>query len=401
MPLIDKIGASRRQVVLAGGILVLLLALLLALYVTVLRSPYKVLFSDLRPAEAATVIAELEQTKTPYRLSDEGRTILVPAHLADAARISVEGQDLPLTGTVGFELFNKSDMGLTEFAQQINYRRALQGELARTIMTLEGLESARVHLTLPDTAVFRQDRRPAKASVTLIPRKDYLLEPATVEGVRRLVAAAVADLDVASVVILDSRGVVISTEVASQRISAPDASAYGLDGIYGEAVRLALRDYLSPRTVEVVITAPPSAQAMLGSGEFSPEARDFPIRVQVLIEGPLTADQEGQARQLAILAARLDPALGDSLLITPLPPLNASPPVATPQAPAAQSPSPTTASEEIGWLAAAMFGGALLILLLLGWRSRQAAEYRRLTPDQKTDYVARLRRLLEEPAGGV
>src|SRR5580692_9338560 len=129
--------ASRsRQVLIAGAAFAVFLLIGTVVYLVFVRVPYSPLFTDVRPAEAASIVAQLDKTKTPYRLTNGGATILVPANLVDATRLSVMSDDLPLKGMVGFELFNKSDMGLTEFAQKIDYQRALQGELARTIMTL-------------------------------------------------------------------------------------------------------------------------------------------------------------------------------------------------------------------------------------------------------------------------
>jgi len=111
----------------------LLCALLVALYFAFLRQGYAVLFTGLRTADASAVVAALDEKKVPYRLEEHGTRILVPSSLVDSTRLAVMGDELPLKGMVGFELFNRSDMGLTEFAQRINYQRALQGELARSM----------------------------------------------------------------------------------------------------------------------------------------------------------------------------------------------------------------------------------------------------------------------------
>src|SRR5688572_70501 len=130
-------------------------ALLAAGYYFFLRTEYAVLYSDLRPADASAVVAELDGRGIAYQLRDAGSTIAVAADGADAARLAIAGSHVPSRAAVGFELFNESDMGLTDFAQRINYQRALQGELARTIMTISGVESARVHLALPERSLFR------------------------------------------------------------------------------------------------------------------------------------------------------------------------------------------------------------------------------------------------------
>jgi flagellar basal-body M-ring protein/flagellar hook-basal body protein fliF len=206
--------SQTRQVLLIVAAFVVVCTISVAGYFTFLRTPYEALFSSLRTSDAATIVADLVKKKVPYRLKDGGSTILVPAGVADSTRLDVMSEDLPIKGQVGFELFNKSDMGLTEFAQKINYQRALQGELARTIMTLDSVDTARVHLSLPDPSVFREDKRPPKASATLIPRPGRLVPGAAVAGIRRLIAAAVPDLDPVDVVILDQHGDVLAGDPA-------------------------------------------------------------------------------------------------------------------------------------------------------------------------------------------
>ena len=134
--------------------------LIIAAFVTLgtwlLRTDYQVLFADLAPQDASTMVSELEKLKTPYRLSNGGNTILVPADIVHKTRLKLVGKDLPLRGAVGFELFNDSEVGMTEFAQKVNYQRALQGELTRTILAIEDVLSARVHLVLSEQGLFKK-----------------------------------------------------------------------------------------------------------------------------------------------------------------------------------------------------------------------------------------------------
>ncbi len=194
-----------RQLVLAG-VIVLVLTLLGASLWWWLRPEYQLVFSELRPADAATFAAELERRKIRYKLSDDERSLLVAGEDVRALRLKLMSQDLPVRGGVGFELFNNSSFGLTEFAQKVNYQRALQGELARTITSLAEVESARVHLSMPEASMFRRAANRPKASVALAMRGGAELEPATVRGIQRLVAAAVPELEVADVTVLDARG---------------------------------------------------------------------------------------------------------------------------------------------------------------------------------------------------
>ena len=152
MELTDGNPLALRRVLFIGAPVLLLL---LGIYWFALRTRYEPIMTAVAPDEAVEVVKVLETKKIAYRLADEGHTILVASAEADRARLELVGSELPIRGQVGFELFNQSDMGLTEFAQKINYQRALQGELARTILLLKGIESVRVHLGLPERAAER------------------------------------------------------------------------------------------------------------------------------------------------------------------------------------------------------------------------------------------------------
>ncbi len=176
----------------------------------VMHPPYGVLFRDLRESDAAEITATLDQMQMPYRLADEGKTILVPDGQVYETRMKLVSQGVPKGGSVGFELFKDSDYGVTEFAQKINFQRALQGELERTISALDEVASARVHLTIRRSDLFAPDQDPSKASVTLSLRPNKHLDAREVAGVQRLVASAVDGLAPETVVVLDDKGMVLS-----------------------------------------------------------------------------------------------------------------------------------------------------------------------------------------------
>ncbi|MDE3071442.1 MAG: flagellar M-ring protein FliF [Pseudomonadota bacterium] len=172
--------------------------------------PYGVLFGELRESDAAEITAALSQMQVPYRLADEGKTILVPAEQVYGTRMKLVSQGVPKGGSVGFELFKDSDYGVTEFAQKVNFQRALQGELERTISSLSEVESARVHLTIHHPSLFERGQETSKASVTLNLRPHKRLDAREVVGIQRLVASAVEELKPDSVVVLDGKGLVLS-----------------------------------------------------------------------------------------------------------------------------------------------------------------------------------------------
>jgi flagellar M-ring protein FliF len=216
----QQLGRADRAVrELAGGetqkagfvlLALIILGVAVAAVLWALRDDYQPLFTELDPRDAAAITAELERMKVPYRIGDDGATVLVAGDRVHATRLKVMGKGIDLKGTVGFEIFNTSDFGMTEFAQRINYQRALQGELARTIMAFEEVKSARVHVVLPETGAFRRNAVRPKASVTLAMRNDRRLLPEQIQGIQRLVAAAVPEMDPAAVTVIDHQGVALS-----------------------------------------------------------------------------------------------------------------------------------------------------------------------------------------------
>jgi flagellar M-ring protein FliF len=175
-----------------------------------MQPDYRVLFSNLTEADAAAIVTELKHTKTVYRLSDGGTTIRVPADRVYETRLALMSSGVPLSGGVGFEIFDKQGLGATEESQRVSYQRALQGELARTIGALDHVRQARVLLALPASSLFQRERQQPRAAVSLIMLPGPTLERERVAGIQRLVAASVADLDPAHVVVTDQRGVTMS-----------------------------------------------------------------------------------------------------------------------------------------------------------------------------------------------
>lgn len=167
---------------------------------------YRLLFSDLDAGSASAVVERLQTQRVPYELVEGGTGVRVPADRIDQLRLEFAGQGLPSAGRIGFELFEGTNFGWTEFLEQVNYRRALEGELARTITTIEEIAGARVHIAMGQKALFARDRSPAKASVTLKLRGRRPLAPETVTGIRNLVAFAIDDLQPEAVVVMDDRG---------------------------------------------------------------------------------------------------------------------------------------------------------------------------------------------------
>jgi flagellar M-ring protein FliF len=185
---------------------------------------YGVLFRDLKEADAAEITAALGQMQVPYHIADGGHSILVPDNVVYDTRMKLVSQGVPKGGSVGFELFKDSDYGVTEFAQRVNFQRALQGELERTIDAMDEVSSSRVHLTIRREDMFAHDGDASKASVTIAIKPGKHLEARQVVGIQRLLASAVEGLSSDAVVVLDGNGSVLS--------------AHGADGVAAVGERM-------------------------------------------------------------------------------------------------------------------------------------------------------------------
>ena len=171
---------------------------------------YQLLYANLSPTDASSVVNWLKDQKIPYELASEGKAVKIPADRVYEARLELAGMGLPQGGGVGFEVFDKQAFGLTDFAQKINYLRALQGELARTISSLAVVENARVHLALPEDHLFKEQQKQATASVILKIAPGQQLKEGQVQGIVHLVAGSIEGLDANNVTVVDSSGKILS-----------------------------------------------------------------------------------------------------------------------------------------------------------------------------------------------
>ena len=180
---------------------------------------YSLLFANLPSRDASSVVQWLKDRKIPYRLEDGGRDIMIPADKVYEARIELAGSGLA-EGGVGFEIFDKQSFGMTDFAQKVNYRRALQGELMRTITSLAPVEAARIHLALPEKRLFREQQQPATASVIVKLASGRSLKESQLQGIVHLVAGSVEGLESENVTVVDSSGKVLSKS-SSDELTGP------------------------------------------------------------------------------------------------------------------------------------------------------------------------------------
>ncbi len=186
---------------------------------------FRPLYTNLSPEDGGAVVAKLKETGVEYRLSESGTSVLVPSARVAELRLQLASEGLPKSGRIGFELFDKNNFGATEFTEQVNFRRALEGELERSVMALSEVEQARVHITFPKDSIFLEARQPAKASVLLKLRLGAKLSSANVAAVTHLVASAVDGLAPEAVSVLDMQGNLLNRPrrgLASDGAEAPE-----------------------------------------------------------------------------------------------------------------------------------------------------------------------------------
>lgn len=174
------------------------------------RTDYRPLFTNLTSEDAGEIVKKLKDAKTPYQITADGKGILVPSDKVYELRLTLASEGIPQGGGVGFEIFDRKNFGMTEFVQKLNYQRALQGELSRTIAQLTGVEQARVHLVIPEKSLFKDNEKPATASIVLKLKSNRALRDSEVQGVVHLVSASIEGMDPEHVTILDSRGKILS-----------------------------------------------------------------------------------------------------------------------------------------------------------------------------------------------
>lgn len=199
----------------------LALAVIVVSLMWALAPKYQYLFTNLDDADASLIVQSLKESRIPYKLVKGGTAVMIPEGNVYETRLSLASQGLPKKGAGdGFALFDETGFSTSEFVQKINYQRALQNELANTVMALEEVDYARVHIALPKESVFIEDEKPAKASIVVKPGSGRQLTTGQVQGIVYLVAKSVRGLDPENISIVDIRGrVLYEGKQSSQAIS--------------------------------------------------------------------------------------------------------------------------------------------------------------------------------------
>lgn len=245
----SKLPRSRRLALVAAGFGTLLLVGYMALGGS--DKSYEILFSGMTAEDAGEIASALESRGVDYRVAGGGAIIEVEAGKVHETRIALASSGLPRGGGVGFEIFDDQSLGTTSFVEQVNYRRAMQGELSRTISALTGVEAARVHLAMGRRSVFREADEKPTASITVRLRRGATLAREQVRGIVHLVSSSVDGMEPSAVVVVDDRGTVLS----AGEDDASMAAQTDLEETLSERVRQMIARVVGPDHVEVVVTA--------------------------------------------------------------------------------------------------------------------------------------------------
>ncbi|MBB5213373.1 flagellar basal-body MS-ring/collar protein FliF [Parapusillimonas granuli] len=245
-PVLARIGGLPKPALMGGAAAIIAVLVVLALWS---RGPdYKVLFSNIEDRDGGAIVTALAQMNVPYKLSGTGNAILVPADKVHEVRLQLAQQGLPRGGEAGFELLDQTRFGASQFTEQVNYQRALEGELVSSIQALHAVQSARVHLAIPRESLFVRDRQPPTASVLLTLYPGRTLSDAQVAAITWLVSSSVPHLTAEKVSVVDQNG---------RLLTSPTGDA-GLD-----STRRNLVNEIEQRTVGRILTL---LNPLMGSG---------------------------------------------------------------------------------------------------------------------------------------
>lgn len=325
-PVLEKIRALPKPVLLGAAAAVVALIVAVAMWSS--EPKYKVLFSNLDDRDGGAIVAALGTMNVPYKYNDTGTALLVPADRVYDARLQLASQGLPRGGSVGFELMDNARFGASQFAEQINYQRGLEGELARSIESMHTVQHARVHLAMPRQSLFVRERQPPTASVLLNVYPGRSLSDAQVSAISWLVASSVPELTAENVSVVDQNGRLLSSPLGEGR------------GMNADQMRMVRET--EQRTVERILTI---LNPLVGPGNVHAQASaemDFARREetsevyrpnqepgQAAIRSQQTSDQNQRG---------INPAQGVPGALSNQPPGNAQAPIANP--PQTQPPRP-------------------------------------------------------------
>ena len=314
-------GLDARQKMGAAVAIALAIAILVGAWLWTKDPPYGVLFSNLNDQDGGQIVTALQQQNIPYKFSSGGGAIMVPTGMVHDARLRLASQGLPKGGLVGFEVMENQKLGVSQFAEQVNYQRGLEGELARTIQTLSAVRGARVHLAIPkQTAFLRDDLKPS-ASVLVGLQPGRSLEAAQIAGIVHLVSSSVPQLSPASVSVIDQNGNLISQQQDSLKNASLNPNQI---------------KYLKDVEAQYLQRVDSILEPLVGKGNFRAQVAaelDFSHVDQVAetYKPNPTPEATIRSQQTAESGAGNPPAIGVPGALTNQPPVPATAPITNPQ----------------------------------------------------------------------
>ncbi|MFA3783838.1 flagellar basal-body MS-ring/collar protein FliF [Melioribacteraceae bacterium 4301-Me] len=217
-----------QQKILIGGAAIVVIVLF-GVFISIINEPnYATLYSNISEEDASKVVDYLNSQKIAFKLESGGRTIKVPQEVVYEVRLALASKGIPSSGVIGYEIFDKNTMGMSEFMQKLNFKRALEGELSRTIMQQEGVLGARVMIVMPEKSIFKDEEKSPSASVVLKLKPGYSLSPTNITAIVNLVASSVEGLTQSKVTIIDTQGHLLSKNNDDNSLIAATSTQYEL-----------------------------------------------------------------------------------------------------------------------------------------------------------------------------
>ncbi|AMO93954.1 flagellar M-ring protein FliF [Collimonas fungivorans] len=382
LPLLEQLRANPKLPLIIGASFAL--AAIAAFWLWSRAPDYRVLYSNLSDRDGGAIIASLQQMNIPYKFADGGGAVLVAADQVHEARLRLASQGLPKGGSVGFELMDNQKFGVSQFAEQVNYQRALEGELARSIESISAVEAARVHLALPKPSLFVRDQQKPSASVVLTLHHGRSIDDGQVSAIAHLVSSSVPELNAKNVTIVDQSGNLLSTPATGNR--GLDASqlkyAQEIEQSYIRRIEAILQPIVGASNVRAQVAADIDFSTVEHTDEkYSPN--QDPAKAAIRSQQSSDANQQGASPPGGVPGA-----------LSNQPPINPTAPIST--APANQ---PGTAATQANPAAAAAGANAASNIASNATRSGGSSNVRR---DVTTNYeVDRSISHVQQAAGAV
>ncbi|MCB5188009.1 flagellar M-ring protein FliF [Methylobacillus caricis] len=297
------------------------------------KPEYRVLFSSYSDKDGGAIVAALEQMNIPYKIADGGSAILVPATNVHDVRLKLASQGLPKGGNIGFELLENQKFGVSQFVEQVNFQRGLEGELERTIQSIGAVQAARIHLAMPKATVFTRDQQKPTASVMLNLHPGRALDQRQVSAIVHLVASSVPDLPVSNVTVVDQNGSLLSDNGKDKGLGSLDATQIKYVDDLQQNIVKRVESIIAPLVGAKNVHAEASAEIDFSTVEQAAESYK-----------PNQTPDSASVRSTQTSEAQTLPGQGSGGVpgaLTNQPPVPATAPITTP-APAADAPTTTT-----------------------------------------------------------